>query len=158
MELLDVPMEALLSAVTFISQKVCPPCHSVLDIMKERAKTEPAYGHLPTGLQGLDGALWGGIPFGIVTEVVGPAGIGKTQLCLMLSALTSMPEALGGLNSGVIYIDTEHKFTSGRLIEIAHSLSPEVLGDNLLQQVHKFQGLPNCYCEQKCVDEMCLRS
>jgi hypothetical protein len=80
------------------------------------------------------------------------------QLCLMLSALTSMPEALGGLNSGVIYIDTEHKFTSGRLIEIAHSLSPEVLGDNLLQQVHKFQGLPNCYCEQKCVDEMCLRS
>jgi hypothetical protein len=36
------------------------------------------------------------------------------QLCLMLSALTSMPEALGGLNSGVIYIDTEHKFTSGR--------------------------------------------
>jgi RAD51-like protein 1 len=158
MELLDVPMEALLSAVAFISQKVCPPCHSVLDIMKERAKTEPAYGHLPTGLQGLDGALWGGIPFGIVTEVVGPAGIGKTQLCLMLSALTSMPEALGGLNSGVIYIDTEHKFTSGRLIEIAHSLSPEVLGDNLLQQVHKFQGLPNCYCEQKCVDEMCLRS
>ncbi|CAM6045810.1 unnamed protein product [Sphagnum compactum] len=135
MELLDVPMEALLSAVAFISQKVCPPCHSVLDIMKERAKTEPAYGHLPTGLQGLDGALWGGIPFGIVTEVVGPAGIGKTQLCLMLSALTSMPEALGGLNSGVIYIDTEHKFTSGRLIEIAHSLSPEVLGDNLLQQL-----------------------
>lgn len=52
----------------------------VLDIMKERAKTEPAYGHLPTGLQGLDGALWGGIPFGIVTEVVGPAGIGKTQV------------------------------------------------------------------------------
>ncbi|KAH9573520.1 hypothetical protein CY35_01G005100 [Sphagnum magellanicum] len=135
MELLDVPMEALLSAVAFISQKVCPPCHSVLDIMKERAKTEPAYGHLPTGLQGLDGALWGGIPFGIVTEVVGPAGIGKTQLCLMLSALTSMPEALGGLNSGVIYIDTEHKFTSGRLIEIAHSLSPEVLGDNMLQQL-----------------------
>ncbi|KAH9573521.1 hypothetical protein CY35_01G005100 [Sphagnum magellanicum] len=128
MELLDVPMEALLSAVAFISQKV-------LDIMKERAKTEPAYGHLPTGLQGLDGALWGGIPFGIVTEVVGPAGIGKTQLCLMLSALTSMPEALGGLNSGVIYIDTEHKFTSGRLIEIAHSLSPEVLGDNMLQQL-----------------------
>ncbi len=56
----------------------------VLDIMKERAKTEPAYGHLPTGLQGLDGALWGGIPFGIVTEVVGPAGIGKTQVLVKL--------------------------------------------------------------------------
>ncbi len=52
--------------------------------MKERAKTKPAYGHLPTGLQGLDGALWGGIPFGIVTEVVGPAGIGKTQVWVKL--------------------------------------------------------------------------
>lgn len=37
-------------------------------------------GHLPTGLRALDDALWGGIPFGVMTEVVGPAGIGKTQV------------------------------------------------------------------------------
>jgi hypothetical protein len=51
-----------------------------LEIMKEHAKTESACGHLPTGLWGHDGAHWGGIPFGIVTKVVGPAGIGKTQV------------------------------------------------------------------------------
>lgn len=38
-------------------------------------------GHLPTGLKGLDEALCGGIPFGVLTELVGPAGIGKTQVC-----------------------------------------------------------------------------
>lgn len=38
-------------------------------------------GHLPTHLKGLDLALFGGIPFGALTELVGPAGIGKTQVC-----------------------------------------------------------------------------
>lgn len=37
-------------------------------------------GHLPTMLRGLDDALCGGIPFGALTELVGPPGIGKTQV------------------------------------------------------------------------------
>ncbi len=37
-------------------------------------------GHLPTRLKGLDEALCGGLPFGVLTELVGPAGIGKTQV------------------------------------------------------------------------------
>lgn len=44
-------------------------------------------GHLPTSLKGLDNALCGGIPFGVVTELVGPAGIGKTQARLSASNL-----------------------------------------------------------------------
>lgn len=48
--------------------------------MSERAKKEVAFGHLSTGLPALDASLWGGIPFGVLTEVVGPAGIGKTQV------------------------------------------------------------------------------
>lgn len=54
----------------------------VFDILSERAKKEVAFGHLPTGLPALDASLWGGIPFGVITEVVGPAGIGKTQVQL----------------------------------------------------------------------------
>ena len=42
--------------------------------------------HIPTGLPALDAALGGGIRMGIVTEIVGPAGAGKTQLCLCLAA------------------------------------------------------------------------
>jgi RecA/RadA recombinase len=54
----------------------------VFDILSERAKTEAAFGHLPTGLGALDEYLWGGIPFGVLTEIVGHAGIGKTQVDL----------------------------------------------------------------------------
>ena len=43
-------------------------------------RNEYSAGHLPTMLKGLDEALCGGVPFGGLTELVGPAGIGKTQV------------------------------------------------------------------------------
>lgn len=48
--------------------------------MEQRVQKEHMGGHLPTRLKGLDNALCGGIPFGVLTELVGPAGIGKTQV------------------------------------------------------------------------------
>lgn len=45
-------------------------------------QNEHLAGHLPTRLKGLDAALCGGIPYGVLTELVGPAGIGKTQVYL----------------------------------------------------------------------------
>ena len=57
---------------------------------------------------------------------MGPAGVGKTQLALTLTALAPLPCALGGLgeDSGVIYVDTEGKFNPTRLIEIAQAKAP----------------------------------
>ena len=49
--------------------------------MEQRIAKEEHGGHIPTGLKGLDEALCGGFPFGVLTELVGPAGIGKTQVC-----------------------------------------------------------------------------
>ena len=48
--------------------------------------------------QALDAALRGGVPCGGVTELVGPAGVGKSQLCLMLvaSVLTGLGASAGG--------------------------------------------------------------
>ena len=48
--------------------------------MEQRIQDEYMAGHLPTRLKGLDEALGGGIPFGVLTELVGPPGIGKTQV------------------------------------------------------------------------------
>ncbi|KAG0614936.1 hypothetical protein M758_5G002000 [Ceratodon purpureus] len=135
-ELLDMPFEEVQSALAIISAKVCPPCHSVFDILSERAKKEAAFGHLPTGLGALDEYLWGGIPFGVLTEIVGHAGIGKTQFCLMMSVLATMPEDLGGLDGSVIYFDTEKKFRSGRLLQIAKYRFPEhFLSNRILEQL-----------------------
>lgn len=55
--------------------------------MEQRIQKEGHGGHLPTGLKGLDEALCGGIPFGVLTELVGPAGIGKTQVCFFLFSI-----------------------------------------------------------------------
>ncbi|MBA0790449.1 hypothetical protein Gohar_015099 [Gossypium harknessii] len=126
MELLDVGLTEVRSALSQISEIVAPPYQTALSLMEQRFQNEHLGGHFPTGLKGLDAALCGGIPFGVLTELVGPAGIGKTQFCLKLSLLASMPTNYGGLDGRVIYIDVESKFSSRRLLEIGLRSFPEI--------------------------------
>ncbi|KAK1588742.1 hypothetical protein Q3G72_026576 [Acer saccharum] len=126
MELLDVGLSDVKSALAHISEIVSPPYQTALLLMEQRVRNEQLGGHLPTRLKGLDAALCGGIPFGVLTEVVGPAGIGKTQFCLKLSLLASLPAHYGGLDGRVIYIDVESKFSSRRMIEIGARSFPEI--------------------------------
>ncbi|GMH11980.1 hypothetical protein Nepgr_013821 [Nepenthes gracilis] len=126
MELLDVGLADVISAVAYISEMVCPPCETALLLLEQRLQNEQLAGHLPTRLIGLDKVLCGGIPFGVLTELVGPAGIGKTQFCLKLALLASLPQSYGGLDGRVIYIDVESKFSSRRIIEIGSKSFPDV--------------------------------
>jgi RAD51-like protein 1 len=64
---------------------------------------------LPTGLSQLDEHLQGGIRLGTVTEIVGEAGVGKTQLGLQLCVMAAR------YNQGAIYVDTENKLPVPRL-------------------------------------------
>ncbi|KAJ1724471.1 hypothetical protein LPJ53_001241 [Coemansia erecta] len=45
----------------------------------------PAHAPLSTGIPSLDGLLGGGVPFGAITEVCGPAGSGRTRLAVTLA-------------------------------------------------------------------------
>ncbi|GAY38249.1 hypothetical protein CUMW_035260 [Citrus unshiu] len=126
MKLLDVELSEVRSALALVSEIVCPPFQTALLLMEQRAATEHLGGHLPTRLKGLDAALCGGVPFGVVTELVGPPGTGKTQFCLKLSLLAALPAHYGGLDGGVIYIDVESTFTSRRMIEMGASSFPEI--------------------------------
>ena len=47
----------------------------------------------------------------MITELVGPAGIGKTQTCLTTAAQACLPASVGGLGKdcGVVFLDTERK-------------------------------------------------
>jgi RAD51-like protein 1 len=76
----------------------------------------------------LDRALGGGIPTGSISELVGPAGAGKTQMCLSLAVAAAAPISAGGLGGGVVFIDTEQKFSGVRLAEIARAKFPHVYG------------------------------
>ncbi|MCY4491565.1 MAG: AAA family ATPase [Thaumarchaeota archaeon] len=67
---------------------------------------------LPTRLAKLDEFLSGGIPEGVITDVFGPHGTGKTQFLFQLSANA----ILEGRN--VLYVDTSGSFRPERIVEI----------------------------------------
>ena len=74
---------------------------------------------LPTGSKILDIMLDGGYEKDIVTTIYGPAGSGKTVLCL-LAAMT-----MSRSGKKVIYVDTEGGFSVERLKQISGSISQD---------------------------------
>jgi DNA repair protein RadA len=74
-----------------------------------------------TGSSALDELLTGGIETQAVTEFYGEFGSGKSQVCFTLCAMAKQPISEGGLDGGVIYIDTEGTFRPERLDQIARA-------------------------------------
>ncbi len=78
---------------------------------------------IATGIQKLDQLLGGGIKNSIITDIFGPAGTGKTQLALQISAnaLTT--------NGMILYEDTSGSFRPERLLEIikTKNIDPQML-------------------------------
>lgn len=74
-----------------------------------------------TGSKVLDELLLGGIETQAVTEFYGEFGSGKSQICHTLCAIARQPTEAVGLDSNVIYIDTEGTFRPERLNQIARA-------------------------------------
>ena len=68
---------------------------------------------IPSGSKILDKMLNGGYEKDIITTIYGPAGSGKTILCLLCSVNMTRN------NKKVIYVDTENNFSIERLKQIA---------------------------------------
>ena len=73
-----------------------------------------------------------------LTELVGPAGVGKSQCCFtltvaayvtanQLTAERTMPTSSSTESQHVVYIDTESTFSSQRLVQIAQAKYPTIL-------------------------------
>jgi RecA/RadA recombinase len=84
--------------------------------------------YLPTGMDSLDQALQGGVRVGTVTELVGRAGAGKTQLAFQLCILAAK------YNQGALYIDTERKIVLERLAEMSRHRLYQSGGGGVQQQ------------------------
>jgi len=121
-ETLDVHAERAGEVILCVSRAICPPVRSAHEIYAQALARDK---FLATRLKALDAALRGGVQAGGISELVGPAGVGKTQLCMMLTAFATLPRRLGGLEGTVLYFDTENKFSSERLVEIARAHFPE---------------------------------
>ena len=72
---------------------------------------------IPTGSRILDNMLHGGYEKDIITTIYGPAGSGKTNLCLLCAMNTARE------GKKVIYIDTENNFSVERFKQICGSIS-----------------------------------
>jgi len=70
-------------------------------------------GKIPTGSKILDKMLKGGYETDIITTIYGPAGSGKTVLCLLCAA------GVARKGKKIIYVDTEGSFSLERLKQIA---------------------------------------
>ena len=77
---------------------------------------------IPTGHATLDLLLDGGVRAGMITDVFGAAGSGKTQLVMQISARCLV---LGG---SVLFVDTTGKFRPSRVLEMIRAAS----GDHVL--------------------------
>jgi DNA repair protein RadA len=88
---------------------------------------------LTTGSKELDELLGGGIESQSITEVYGMFASGKSQWCFQLCVLAQLPAEKGGLNGGVLYIDTENSFRPERVAQIAkfRGLDPEEVMKNI---------------------------
>jgi DNA repair protein RadB len=72
---------------------------------------------IPTGSRILDRLLEGGYEKDVITTIYGPAGSGKTNLCILCSISTAR------LGKRVIYIDTENNFSIERFKQICGAIN-----------------------------------
>jgi DNA repair protein RadB len=87
---------------------------------------------IPSGCKPLDEMLGGGVETGIVTQLYGGSGTGKTNICIQL--------AVECVKSGkkVIYIDTEG-FSADRFKQIAGEDAKKIAGDIIIYEPASFE-------------------
>ena len=96
-----------------------------IELASDLLKTEDPH-RLTTGSKSFDELIGGGYPLKLITEVFGENGTGKSQCCFTATVMATRPEEEGGLDSHVVYIDTEGTFRAHRVAEIAKSRGYDV--------------------------------
>jgi DNA repair protein RadA len=85
-------------------------------------KQRQSVARLTTGSKALDKIVDGGLETQAITEFYGEYGCGKSQFCHQLCVNVQLPVEKGGLNGGVLYIDTENTFRLERIVQMATHL------------------------------------
>ncbi|CAI5996271.1 unnamed protein product, partial [Closterium sp. NIES-64] len=129
MEVLDCDGATVRDAMIAVSRAACPPSCTVADIA-----VAGGTGHLRLDLPALDAALAGGLPCGAITEIAGPAGAGKTQMCMQAAVMATLPASAGGFNASVVYFDTERRFSPKRVAEIAVNRIPAFFSSHMAME------------------------
>ena len=92
------------------------------ELLQHRAKKIQ---YLTTGASNFDEILGGGVETGVMTEIYGEFGSGKTQVAMTCAVNCHLPIEKGGLSVDgnpvrVVYIDTENSFRPDRMLQIIY--------------------------------------
>ncbi len=120
------------------SQKIITAARQELDLGFESGKDKydqrKQMKKISTGSEDMNDLLGGGVETQSITEFYGEYGSGKTQLAHQLSVNVQKPEEDGGMDRGVVYIDTEDTFTPERIEQIAEGADMDV--EEVLDNIH----------------------
>ncbi len=100
------------------------------ELLKQRQNVA----RLTTGSKALDKMVDGGLETQTISEFYGEYGSGKSQMCHQLCVNVQLPLERGGLNGGVLYVDTENTFRLERIVQMAKhvGLDPEQVVKNII--------------------------
>jgi len=93
------------------------------DQVLERRKV---IGRITTGSSELDALIGGGVETQAITEAFGKFSSGKSQVGFQLAVNVQKPVEQGGLNGGVLFIDTESTFRPERIQQLAENAKMDV--------------------------------
>jgi len=127
---------------------------SAAELLEQRNNSNN-YLRISTGSKRLDDLLSGGIERGAVTEISGPAGSGKTELCLTLSVTAQQKQKHEKISvdgrceeatslTRVLFIDTKKTFDRHRIYSIARArgLDPDAAVESItVETIQDFQAL-----------------
>ncbi len=90
-------------------------------------------GRITTGSKDLNELIGGGVETNAITEAYGKFSSGKSQIAFQLAVNVQLPKKEGGLEGGVLFIDTEGTFRPERIAEIAKAadLDPKKVLENI---------------------------
>lgn len=101
-----------------------------LSVLKKRGNV----GRISTNSKEFDKLLNGGLETQAITECYGAFGSAKTQLAHQLAVNVQLPVEKGGLNGGVLFVDSENTFRPERIEQMAKAakLDPEKTLKNII--------------------------
>jgi RecA/RadA recombinase len=130
--LLDLSLHTVNEIFASVSSSVKPESHNAWDLIQLTSKKQR---RIPTGIAPIDSSFNGGLPIGIITEILGAAGTGKTQCCISIAARALLSAGPRHAGVGVIFIDTEMRFSPTRLREVILGIAPRLTPAQLISTI-----------------------